>query len=192
MPFFGRESKQKLLIEHLDAEFRKTQRLHHLPPGDFPSLARFQERLKDYDISKFPKLNQQMIEAMELVLGQELPKLMQQFPDEGCTQSSTAPTLTMSQEQQRDYTAIFWGMSPTDGKVSGEQAKAVLSQSELPFDILANVWRLSDIDRDGSLDLEEFCIAMFLCDYAKSNGQLPDKLPLSLVPERKRLLVISS
>jgi intersectin len=43
---------------------------------------------------------------------------------------------------------------------------------------------LSDIDKDGNLSLDEFVIAMHLCDFAKSGQQLPTVLPAELYPGR--------
>ena len=35
---------------------------------------------------------------------------------------------------------------------------------------LANVWQLSDVDKDGKLTQEEFVLAMHLCDTAKAGA----------------------
>lgn len=38
------------------------------------------------------------------------------------------------------------------------QVKPILMNSKLPVDVLGQVWELSDIDKDGSLDREEFYV----------------------------------
>lgn len=46
----------------------------------------------------------------------------------------------------------------TDGKITGQAAKPVLQQTGLPIDVLSKIWKLSDIDRDGRLDIDEFTV----------------------------------
>ncbi|KAH3742756.1 hypothetical protein Pelo_15853 [Pelomyxa schiedti] len=59
------------------------------------------------------------------------------------------------------YDALFH--QTTTGKpLSGELARGLFSQSGLPVDVLAKIWDLSDIDKDGMLDREEFSIACYL------------------------------
>uniref|UniRef100_A0A8B9PHY2 Epidermal growth factor receptor pathway substrate 15 n=1 Tax=Apteryx owenii TaxID=8824 RepID=A0A8B9PHY2_APTOW len=48
------------------------------------------------------------------------------------------------------------------------------------------VWELSDIDRDGMLDRDEFAVAMFLVYCALEKEPVPMSLPAALVPPSKR------
>lgn len=52
------------------------------------------------------------------------------------------------------------------------------------------IWDLSDMDKDGMLDLEEFTVAMYLCDKTKAGDPLPDALPRHIVPPSKASLVL--
>ena len=45
---------------------------------------------------------------------------------------------------------------------------------------------LSDIDKDGKLNCDEFCIAMHLIDVVKIGQPLPVKLPAELLPGKAR------
>ena len=45
---------------------------------------------------------------------------------------------------------------------------------------------LADVDKDGQLDCEEFCIALHLCDCVKMGVPLPPKLPPDLMPAKSR------
>lgn len=42
--------------------------------------------------------------------------------------------------------------------------------------------QLSDLNRDGELSLEEFCIAMHLVVLRRHEIEIPDRLPFSLMP----------
>uniref|UniRef100_A0A0N5AWI9 Intersectin-1 n=1 Tax=Syphacia muris TaxID=451379 RepID=A0A0N5AWI9_9BILA len=73
------------------------------------------------------------------------------------------------------------------GALNGIHARNVLAQSQLPNVTLAEVWNLSDVNKDGRLSVEEFCIAMHLIDSVKSGYLLPKTLPPELLPSVVRL-----
>uniref|UniRef100_W5MT42 Epidermal growth factor receptor pathway substrate 15 n=1 Tax=Lepisosteus oculatus TaxID=7918 RepID=W5MT42_LEPOC len=52
--------------------------------------------------------------------------------------------------------------------------------------VLFQVWELSDIDRDGMLDRDEFAVAMYLVYRALEKEPVPMSLPAPLVPPSKR------
>ncbi|XP_052830492.1 intersectin-1-like [Octopus bimaculoides] len=68
------------------------------------------------------------------------------------------------------------------GYIMGVDARPLLLNSGLPQPILAQIWNLSDVDSDGKLSCDEFCIAMHLIDVARTGQPLPAKLPPSLHP----------
>ncbi|XP_059155381.1 intersectin-1-like isoform X4 [Physella acuta] len=72
------------------------------------------------------------------------------------------------------------------GYLLGVEARAILMQSGLPQAVLAQIWTLSDIDRDGKLTCDEFCIAMHLSDLARLGHSLPAALPAELMPTKAR------
>ena len=66
-------------------------------------------------------------------------------------------------------------------------------KSKLPKSTLAKIWTLSDIDKDGQLDEEEYALAMYLIDIKlKDDDDVPAALPDLLVPPSKRKLVFGS
>ena len=66
------------------------------------------------------------------------------------------------------------------GYVSGNAIGRFFRKSGLNEALLANVWDLSDVDNDGRLSSEEFCIAMHLINCVRQGAPLPDQLPDSL------------
>lgn len=105
---------------------------------------------------------------------------------------------------------MFEKLNPIDGKISGagkqgfcpykvgrnllkpvfnaiSAAKSELIKSKLPNSVLSKVWKLSDVDNDGFLDVEEFALAMHLINIKLDGNELPTALPDHLVPPSKRL-----
>ncbi|XP_057697064.1 epidermal growth factor receptor substrate 15 isoform X2 [Corythoichthys intestinalis] len=89
-------------------------------------------------------------------------------------------------EEKLKFDAIFDSLGPVGGMLTGDKVKPVLLNSKLPVDILGRVWELSDIDRDGTLDKDEFSVAMYLVYRALEGENVPMSLPPPLVPPSKR------
>ncbi|XP_069378705.1 epidermal growth factor receptor substrate 15-like 1 isoform X4 [Paralichthys olivaceus] len=105
--------------------------------------------------------------------------------------SSTASASTelhwaVRPEEKSKFDGIFESLAPVNGLLSGEKVKPVLINSKLPLDVLGKVWDLSDIDKDGHLDKDEFAVAMHLVYRALEKEPVPALLPSSLIPLSKR------
>ena len=83
------------------------------------------------------------------------------------------------------YDDLFQGLNPINGKVTGAAAKSELVKSKLPNSILGKIWKLSDIDRDGMLDADEFALAMHLVNLKVEGNEIPAELPTHLIPPGK-------
>ncbi|XP_052498597.1 epidermal growth factor receptor substrate 15-like 1 isoform X5 [Budorcas taxicolor] len=89
-------------------------------------------------------------------------------------------------EEKAKFDGIFESLLPVNGLLSGDKVKPVLMNSKLPLDVLGRVWDLSDIDKDGHLDRDEFAVAMHLVYRALEKEPVPSVLPPSLIPPSKR------
>ncbi|GFZ10644.1 EPS15 homology domain 2 [Actinidia rufa] len=75
----GKAKTQQRLIDNLEDVFAKVQREFHLPAGDFPSVEHFREVLSTHNIDKFEKLKPKMIQAVDDMLGYDIPELLKNF-----------------------------------------------------------------------------------------------------------------
>ena len=84
----------------------------------------------------------------------------------------------------------FEDLGPRGGFLTTETAREVLVKTGLSKDELRKIWNLSDIDRDGYFDFDEYVVAMFLCDAVIQKGRpIPKELPASVIPPSKRGLL---
>ncbi|XP_072031725.1 EH domain-containing protein 1-like isoform X1 [Amphiura filiformis] len=212
---FGKENKKMQLINNLHEVYREIERTYHISPGDFPPMGRMKEVLKDQDFSKFHALKPKMIEKVENMLANDMTNLMQMLPAEeaqsapekvvrgGAFAGTEQGPFAAGQGEGADYGAgelqewvveehktkydkLFFELGPIDGKVSGATAKKQMVQSKLPNTVLGRIWKLSDVDRDGMLDQDEFALAQHLMQVKLDGHELPANLPPHLIPPSKR------
>jgi hypothetical protein len=96
---------------------------------------------------------------------------------------------SISPDDKARYDEVFATLSPAGGYASGATVRPILERSGLPVDVLRQVWNLSDVDRDGQLDSDEFAVAMHLTRESTAGRSLPATLPSDICPPAKRHLL---
>jgi hypothetical protein len=188
----GKESTQKDLMKNLLTEYREIERTKKIPLGDFPSVELMQTKLAlQSDFSTFPTESERLNTMMEKVLGMDLPSLMKliqppKTPGELVTNPFAEVPWDIKKEDKATFDEIFDSLGPKNGKISGNVARDTLLNTGIDLALLRKIWELSDFEKDGQLDSDEFALALFLTELCKRGGHVPENLPLSLVPPSKR------
>eukprot|EP00794_Sanderia_malayensis_P008231 gene8231-9113_t len=103
---------------------------------------------------------------------------------------TSRPLLVIAQANQNEieaYSAVFdWLRQHDEDILSSEDVLSFLNKSKLPPDVLAKIWDLSDIDRDGRINKDELYIAIHLTRFCKnSNSDLDGSIDvLSILPKQ--------
>ena len=79
---FGKDKKKEQLLKNLADVYMKIQKEHNISPGDFPPVLKFKEQLRKYDFSKFHPLRLKLIESLDRMLANDIPRLMGMIPAE--------------------------------------------------------------------------------------------------------------
>ncbi|KAJ2083728.1 hypothetical protein H4R24_000591 [Coemansia sp. RSA 988] len=99
----------------------------------------------------------------------------------------------VTKEEWKRYERFFNNLDTQHvGYLSGDVPVNFFLKSKLPETVLSKVWDLADIERTGKLTKEEFAVAMHLTNAQLAGGQIPDKLPPTLVPPSLRKASIVS
>lgn len=99
---------------------------------------------------------------------------MAQFP----TAMNGGPTMwAITSEERAKHDKQFESLKPIGGYITGDQARTFFLQSGLPSSVLAEIWALADLNKDGKMDQQEFSIAMKLIKLKLQGQHLPVVLP---------------
>ncbi|XP_029451899.1 intersectin-2 isoform X2 [Rhinatrema bivittatum] len=99
---------------------------------------------------------------------------MAQFP----TIMNGGPNMwAITTEERGKHDKQFDSLKPVGGYITGDQARTFFLQSGLPASVLAEIWTLSDLNKDGKMDQLEFSIAMKLIKLKLQGQLLPVVLP---------------
>jgi hypothetical protein len=187
---FGKEDTKQDLIKNLGREFKEIERVHKIPPGDFPDVKKMQELLQVHDFSSFESRSERLFEVIENVLSSDLPKLMKTLaPPKAASDLNpfAESNWIITEGMKQGYDDLFRSLNPSNGCLSGGQARQPLMDCGVAVDDLRRIWEMSDFEKDGTLDADEFALAMYLCQRVKAGDQLPlEGLPPRYIPPSKR------
>ncbi|XP_030411176.1 intersectin-2 isoform X3 [Gopherus evgoodei] len=100
--------------------------------------------------------------------------MMAQFP----TAINGGPNMwAITSEERAKHDKQFESLKPIGGYITGDQARTFFLQSGLPSSVLAEIWALADLNKDGKMDQQEFSIAMKLIKLKLQGQHLPVVLP---------------
>ncbi|XP_038655834.1 intersectin-2-like [Scyliorhinus canicula] len=101
--------------------------------------------------------------------------MMAQFP----TVMNGGPNMwAITSDERVKHDQQFISLKPLGGLLSGDQARNFFLQSGLPKVVLAEIWTLADLNKDGKMDQQEFSIAMKLIKMTLQGHPVPTTLPL--------------
>jgi len=207
--WFGKK-KQAKVIGSLGQIFREIAEKHNMNLSDFPPPSKFRQQIENIAVHNLPKIKKRDIAVLTEILEHAIPRLMEDLPSNSVAQEpecgafnnpfaglgeendaavNAAQAWIVDSTMKATYDVKFHALSLTAGKVSGAQVMNVMLQSGLQRATLEAIWNLSDIDRDGKMDNEEFALCMYLIDHVKKGLKLPPTLPMRMVPPGKRKLL---
>jgi len=209
---FGKEREKKRLLSELHSVFEEVADKNNLAIGDFPDEKFMQDKLANYDWSRFKKVDKRQLELVEGALNVDFPKLLVMIPDEsenlnhnesvmgavgsmaspfavikvgGATEASVFRATWLVAPDPEDYREEFVALGPNAvGKLLGQRAKAKMVESKLPSNALHKIWALADVDKDGALTLNEYALAMHFIKMKLDGQDLPFKLPPQMMPSQ--------
>ena len=87
MPIIGKDSKKEQLLKKLDKVFLAVETEHKIPRADFPDLETMRRNLVKHDFSKFNSYDQKLVDKVDKMLTEEIPRLMNMIPQEDMNKS---------------------------------------------------------------------------------------------------------
>mmetsp|Transcript_152235 Transcript_152235/g.291621 ORF Transcript_152235/g.291621 Transcript_152235/m.291621 type:complete len:606 (+) Transcript_152235:68-1885(+) len=129
---FGKEKEKQRMIQNLTSIYQEICHEKDMTMGDFPEPRMMQEKLQQYDFSKFKKLDSTVIDVLDSLVRKDLPALLELVNAEA--------------KQDADVKQISAEESPfAVGKVEGaNQASAYASQWPVSPDKEANLQDVED------------------------------------------------
>jgi hypothetical protein len=93
----------------------------------------------------------------------------------------TGQEITMNQDEKQRFSQFFYQLNPTNGSITGQQARDVFIQSGLDNQVLAQIWNLIDKGL-GKLGVHDFVLAMVLITRMKQGllHNVPPIVPAGL------------
>ncbi|GAA6010148.1 hypothetical protein JCM10207_005639 [Rhodosporidiobolus poonsookiae] len=101
-------------------------------------------------------------------------------------QATAADKLTrISPDDKAKYARVFAGANGGSlaGLLDGDKARDIFIKSNLPYEVLGQIWNLADTHSRGALDLTDFTIGLHLVHLLLDQSLTPAQLPAVLDPK---------
>jgi hypothetical protein len=184
LPTFNRQAKQDRLADDIQSVICIVAGKHRLPVHDFPSADYIRETIRTFDFNRLKKLKESSIELINEFITIDYPRMRSVFSQDEIALPDPTPTypgakfVEVPRPSVSDFADAFEALAPIEGVVKGHELREHLQNvSKLPSSTLHRIWRLSDIDGDGSLSLKEYAICRALINYVLDGNPVPKKLP---------------
>jgi len=92
----------------------------------------------------------------------------------------------VTEGMKQGYDELFNTLGPKGGYITGQVASKPLLECGVAMVDLRQIWELSDFEKDGTLDADEFALAMYLCQRVKAGDPVPTQLEPRMIPPSKR------
>ena len=191
------------LIAHAQSGTQPAAALVHIVPPVLPIFEGLSNRKRE-TISEVPQFGDSLLTGalpqpselapmsqVDITRTAELSLSLQQlgldaltfapFASGPLTPRNSSTGWTLNEAEKRKYSELFAQIDISkNGLIDGRTARHVLERSKLSKTLLAMVWELADIGKDGKLNHTEFLCAMHLASKAKKGYPLPSTLPAEL------------
>lgn len=125
-----------------------------------------------------------LCEEQRQLLGTEEESSDKHSSDEDDDDLDLEALYQITPEQKEYYLKQFRTVQPdVSGLLSGTIARVFFEKSRIPVDQLRQIWQMTDVTRDGALDLAEFTAALHLVVLRRNNIPIPSALPTCLQPK---------
>ncbi|XP_046918998.1 EH domain-containing protein 1 [Dermatophagoides farinae] len=202
---------KRIYLRKLHKIRAKVEKQYNFSRHESPDLNQMKQALMRINLNRTKTFNKKLFAAKDVFINENLPAIIDRinngkFPKmsfeanndgtpfgfakgEGFDEGSTEPGNWIVAKYRENYEPLFNELKIGAGKVTASKAKAEMLKSNLPAKILNKIWNMSDIDRDGMLDRDEFALAMYLVSVTLKNYDLPEQLPRHLLPPSKRAII---
>eukprot|EP00045_Choanoeca_perplexa_P006670 m.57451 g.57451 ORF g.57451 m.57451 type:complete len:546 (-) comp13728_c0_seq1:101-1738(-) len=105
---------------------------------------------------------------------------------------NTSPWVVSASEKTAYDKFFMKADKENTGLVTGRQVMGIFNSSKLPKAVLARIWGLCDTYSCGSLNAEQFALAMYLISRKVKGTEVPDKLKPEHIPPSCRDSTLSA
>lgn len=204
--YFLKQRTKRKFLKKLPKIYDKIEKERNCSRNDFPEMDQIKQELIQLEWDNFRKYSSSMFKELDSFINVDIPPLVTKTNDQRMLRifkiddnpfefergvgfddgSLDSPKTWIVSKHRKQFEDAYHELKGNNLKVPASKAKAHMLKSSLPSKVLHKIWTLSDVDRDGELDEDEFLLAMYLISVKKQNFEVPNELPKHLIPPSKR------